>query len=465
MRGFLLSIVLFSSSVLAQQPEAFSNLVASYKYASNPELRYSLDERMAFWQIPSVSVSTFKEGQKEWQFSHGLTHESGQLVNTDTRYQVASMSKPVTTLITLRAIEKGLLTLDEYIQPLLAPEFEKVVTSPVTLRQLLSHKAGFNHTGYMGVESDQALPKLNIFTRSDSKLGVLKQEFVVGDYHYSNGGYILVQHILEQVYDKPFEVIADQEVFEPLKMVSSSFVQPTENQENTKFAHAHRYGEWVAKGWHKYAAKSAAGLWTTPTDLTRMLLAVHQAYIGDDESWLSQESVQQIDYPGTSFMGLGFFRNHSSKEGYVFHGGINHGFEGHFVLYPKLGTGAVVLTNGQRGDQLAQEILRAVSLTEGWIDFPLYQTEVLKVDLEELKPLIGRYQYSEDFYADVFIRNGLLYIQGYQQDAYALHKVAENHFKPLEFESTFYFKFSKTGKLTGLTQEAPFYNGFAKKVK
>jgi len=465
MRWYLLFIALLSSAASAQQPEAFSNLVASYKYVSNPELRYSLNERMEFWQIPSVSVSAFKDGQQDWQFSYGLSHKSGQQASVETRYQVASISKPVTTLIVLRAVEKGLLSLDANVQSLLDPEFAQRVKSPVTLRQLLSHKAGFNHTGYMGVESDQDLPQLNTFTRSDSTLGVLQQEFIVGEFHYSNGGYILVQHILEQVYGKPFDVIAEQEVFEPLKLANSSFVQPLSRSDDSPFAHAHRFGVWEPKGWHKYTARSAAGLWTTPNDLALLLLAVHRSYTGEDESWLTQKSMHQINYPATSFMGLGFFRHHGVKEGYVFHGGINHGFEAHFVLYPERGTGAVVMTNGQRGDQLALEIIRAVSITEGWVDYPLNQTEVLKVDVKDLESLVGRYQYDKSFYADIFIRNGLLYVQGYQQEAYALHKVAENQFKPLEFESTFHFEFSKDGKLTGMTQDAPFYNGFAEKVK
>ncbi|WP_159738132.1 serine hydrolase domain-containing protein [Vibrio atypicus] len=465
MRWIALFFIVLSPFAFAQQPEALSKLLSSYKYASEEEQHYIINERMKFWQIPSVSISTFKLGKPDWQFELGERNESGSKTTSDTRYQVASISKPVTTLIVLRAVEKGLVKLDADVQSLLAPEFSTLVRSPVTLKQLLSHTAGFNHVGYIGVESDLPLPTLSSYTRKDSKYGVLKQEFPVGEFHYSNGGYIVVQHILEHVYGMPFEQIAQQEVFKPLNMLHSSFVQPDAKSVGNEYSHAHRMGKWEPKSWHKYAAQSAAGLWTTPSDLTKLLLAVHAAYIGKDESWLTQNSVYTINYPVTLYSGVGFFRSSGLQTGYVFHGGVNYGFESHFVLYPTLGTGAVVVTNGQKGDQLALEILRAISVEEEWPGYLLNQTEVLKSDLKELKPLVGRYQYDKHFYADIFLRDGMLYVQGYQQDAYVLHKVADNTYQPLEFKSTFKFELSSKGKVKGLTQDAPFYNGFAKKVK
>lgn len=461
---FFLPLLCFQAA-FAGPPEALSKLVASYKYESEPDLRYSLDERMAFWQIPSISISTFKNGQTDWSYVAGQANEAGKQADENTRYQVASISKPVTALIALRAIEKGLISLDSDIQPLLDPVFAKVVKQPVTLRQLLSHRAGFNHTGYIGVESDQRLPSLESYTRGEVPLGGMKQEFTVGEYRYSNGGYILAQHILEKVFKQPFDVIAEQEVFQPLKMTQSSFVQPSDTRKEASYAHAYRFGVWEPEGWHNYAALGAAGMWTTPSDLSKLLLSVHSAYTGQDNSWLTQQSIQRINYPETMFMGLGFFRSSGIKEAYVFHGGINRGFESHFVLYPNLGTGAVVLTNGQKGDQLALEVMRAISKVEGWPNYPLNQTEVLKSDESELKNYVGRYQYDANFYADVFIRQGVLHIQGYQQEPNAVHKIAERLFKPLAYESTFRFELSNKGKLKGLTQNAPFFNGFAKKVK
>jgi len=464
MRYLFLVLTLCCSNVWANPPEALSKLIASYKYSSDPELRYSLEERMQYWQIPSVSVSTFKQGKPDWQYVAGERNKAGQATTADTRYQVASMSKPVTALVVLRAVEQALLDLNAEVKPMLAPEFAQLVESSVSLRQLLSHQAGFNHVGYVGVESGQPLPSLASYTKSSSQYGVLKQEFTVGEFRYSNGGYIVIQHLLEQVYNKPFAEIAEQEVFKPLGMTHSSFVQPDKADVSDVYAHAHKFGEWEQAGWHKYAARCAAGLWTTPNDFMTMLLAIHRAYIGEDETWLKQQTIAAINFPSTPFMGLGFFRSDDVRANYVFHGGVNHGFESHFVLYPKLGTGAVVMTNGQKGDQLALEILRSISVQEGWNHYALNQTEVLKVDLQEIESLVGRYQFDPNFYADVFIRDGQLYLQGYQQDAYALYKVGEKQFRPLEFQSNFRFEFTKQGKVKGLIQESNFFTGPAKKI-
>tara|TARA_Y100001960_G_scaffold328511_1_gene417455 strand:+ start:2745 stop:4142 length:1398 start_codon:yes stop_codon:yes gene_type:complete len=465
MRWLVILPLVWFQVALAAEPQALSQLITSYKYESQPESYYSIDERMAFWQVPSISISTFKNGQVDWSYVVGLVGKEGKQANQNTRYQVASISKPVTALIVLRAMEKGLIDLDANVQPLLAPDFAKVVKQPVTLRQLLSHRAGFNHVGYIGVESELPLPSLVSYTRSDAQLGGLKQDSALGEFRYSNGGYILIQHVLEKVFNKPFEAIADQEVFKPLQMRHSSFEQPSVTEASGSYAFAYRFGVWVPKGWHKYGAKSAAGLWTTPNDLSKLLLAVHFAYLGKQESWLTQQSIQRINYPETMFMGLGFFRSSGIKEPYVFHGGINYGFESHFVLYPNLGTGAAVLTNGQKGDQLALEVIRAISQVENWPDYPLNQTEVFENDETELKRYVGRYKYDDSFYADVFIRNGMLYVQGFQQDPYVMHKIADNLYKPFEFESTFRFEFSDEGEITGLTQNSSYFNGFAKKVR
>lgn len=155
-------------------------------------------------------------------------------------------------------------------------------------------------------------------------------------------------------------------VLEPVGMISSTFEQPLPQDRRARAAAGHRSdGKLVTGQWHVYPEMAAAGLWTTPTDLTRFAIEIRRAYKGLSNRLLSQAMTQVMltrqmdDYRlGFALPSAGVFRFQ--------HGGGNEGYRCFLVLSVETGDGVAVMTNGDSGDALFKEIIEAIGAAYGW---------------------------------------------------------------------------------------------------
>ena len=125
----------------------------------------SLEERMAELDVPAVSIAVIQDFEIVWANAYGVADPAtGRLADTDTLFQAASISKPVTATAVHRLVESGTLDLDvpvnTYLESWRLPENELTSATPVTLRMLLSHTGGTTVSGFPGYEPTDALPTL-----------------------------------------------------------------------------------------------------------------------------------------------------------------------------------------------------------------------------------------------------------------------------------------------------------------
>jgi CubicO group peptidase (beta-lactamase class C family) len=195
-----------------------------------------------------------------------------------------------------------------------------------------------------------------------------------GRFRYSGGGYAVVQQVIDDVTREPFAEVARRVVFEPLAMGQSSFAQPPEPVPSSP-----AYADW-----RRYPEQAAAGLWTTPTDLARFVLAVHAARQGDG-SGLAPETAAAMTTPharvpmrgqwmllkllGLNFprqAGLGLFVRDDRFINFGGAAGSSSALTGSTE-----GTGAVVMTAGCR-PPLAVRLLLEIGDARGWTDLRAY---------------------------------------------------------------------------------------------
>jgi CubicO group peptidase (beta-lactamase class C family) len=112
---------------------------------------------------------------------------------------------------------------------------------------------------------------------------------------------------------------------------------------------------------------AAAGLWTTPSDLARLIINVQQTWAGRSSHVVDQRSIRQMLTAEQPPFGLGFMVEGRGKNLRFFHNGINNGFRASFVGYVRSGQGAVVMVNS-RGTELPFEILRSIAAEYDWPD-------------------------------------------------------------------------------------------------
>ncbi len=144
-------------------------------------------------------------------------------VDERTLFRLASISKLFTSLAVMQAVEQGKLDLDADVNAYLDFALPKAAGKPVTLRQLLTHRAGFEER-LRDLAYANALPiPLAEFARGHLPRRARSPE---GSPSYSNYGLALAGYIVERVSGAPFERVIAERIFAPLGMERATFAQP-----------------------------------------------------------------------------------------------------------------------------------------------------------------------------------------------------------------------------------------------
>ena len=172
----------------------------------------NLAERMAHYKIPGVSIAVLDKGEIAWAKGYGVLQAHGTTpVTADTRFQAASIGKPVAAMAALALVQQGRLSLDEDVNLRLrswhVPDSEFTRVQKVTLRRLLSHSAGLTRDDVGGYAAGEAVPNLvqALDGRTPANLPALRVDNLPGStFRYSGGGYSVMQQLLIDVTGQPF---------------------------------------------------------------------------------------------------------------------------------------------------------------------------------------------------------------------------------------------------------------------
>jgi hypothetical protein len=91
-------------------------------------------------------------------------------------------------------------------------------------------------------------------------------------------------------------------------------------------------------------------------------------------------------------IGLGPFVGGSGRNVRFGHGGANEGFHSDLVMYPELGVGAAIMTNGDGGPMLIREVVRALAAEYGWPEYGAEELPALTLEAKTIAGLVGTYQ-------------------------------------------------------------------------
>ncbi len=339
------------------------------------EVMAALTAAMERHAVPGASLAVVDHYQLAWAEGQGLTAADGSAAVTPTTlFQAASISKPVTALAALRLVELGKLNLDEDVNLRLMswhiPASPLMIGNPVTLRRLLSHTAGLNVHGFAGYATDATAPTLLqvLAGAPPANSAPIKVEAKPGTtFRYSGGGYSIVQLLLTEVTGTPFPELMRQQVLTPLAMTHSTYDQPLPASLAESAASGHRAGRKPLEGnWHVYPEMAAAGLWTTPSDLARVVIEVASAASGRSAKLLSGQMATQMLTAQKGTYGLGFSLKGEGRSLAFSHGGSNEGFRCLLVGMPATGQGVVIMTNSDTGSALLPDVLAVVSRVYAW---------------------------------------------------------------------------------------------------
>ena len=391
-RWTLAALALLSGSVIAPAVAVAQETVASLQSrieASQVGATTALDsltltDLMKRFGVPGVSIAVIKDFRVHWAKGYGVADvASGRPVEIDTRFQAASISKPVTAMAAMRLVQEKKLGLDTDINAILkswrVPVSDFTREQPVTPRSLVSHTSGANDGfGFPGYAPDAPLPSVVQILNGEPPSNVGKVLFARPPFQrvkYSGGGVTIMQLALTELTGKPFAELMSATVLRPLGMTQSSFEQPPARDAVSKMAWAHdREGRSRGAPWHVYPEQAAAGLWTTPTDLATFVIEVQNAVAGPRGRVLDQMSAREMVTPvGVGAYAVGLSISMRGEGWYFGHGGSNWGFMADILGHVRKGYGVVVMTNGDNGNALIRQIEARIAAVYAWdmLDKPL----------------------------------------------------------------------------------------------
>jgi len=327
--------------------------------------------------VPSVSVAVMKNGAIVWAKAYGMADKtSGRSADTNTLYQVASMSKSVNAFCVMRLVQDQRLSLDTDIRSLLHswkfPDNEFSKNIPITLRNLLSHTAGLGVHGFKGYLHTEKIPSIDAMLDGQPPSNSGKIEAIIKPgtkVEYSGGGTLIIKKILQDNIASNYDSLLEVMVLRPLGMMHSTFKQPLDKK-YTNFAAAYdEFGKEVPGKYYIYPEQSPDGLWTTASDYARFVISIQRSLAGNPTALLNRQAATLMLTPVLDSAALGFFITGKEGQTYFGHSGGNIGFRCAYNGSFTGGTGVVVLTNSDRGGYLVGDIIKCVAAVYQWKGF------------------------------------------------------------------------------------------------
>lgn len=319
-----------------------------------------------------------------------------------TMVRIGSTSKLFTWTAVMQLVEQGKLDLDRNINDYLDFKIPENYGKPVTLRDLMNHRGGFEEglkdilwTNPHGVPSTEAYLK-------DHRRPMI---FPPGEVPaYSNYGAALAGYIVERISKEPFERYIENHILVPLGMTRTSFDQPLPE----------RFAGLVSKGYRTASAppgpyelivtRPAGSGTTTLADMSRFMLAhLQDGHVGDAEILKAEtaklmHSPSEEAAPGFATMAHGFFREVHNGHTLIGHGGDTIYFHNEFELLPAEGVG-IDFTFNSRGRSEAVYLARE-ELFDGFMDryfpnpTPPVDPPALATAVADAQLIAGRYESS-----------------------------------------------------------------------
>ena len=337
----------------------------------NAWLDGKLPDALKNGDIPGAVVSVVKDGQVVTTRGYGWADtgaSGGQPVAVDPQtslFRVASVSKIPTSIAAMQLVEQGKVDLDADISAYLDFEIERRLDEPLTLRDLLTHSAGFEERWKVAPMTD-----LEASVKSDPPVQVFAPGTTPG---YSNYGMALAGYIVQRVSGQPFEAYVREHVLEPAGMTSSTYEQPLPKDMAGSLGPGYTStGEEVP--FELMGDFPAGSLTVSAPDFAAFM----NAQLSRSLKLLREETWEQMWSPGlgedklgnrakAGEMGLGYFELSRHGRRIVEHSGDISGWHSKFELYPEEKTGIFISYNGDGNDSDSSNNLRE-DLAQGFAD-------------------------------------------------------------------------------------------------
>lgn len=363
--------------------------------------RYRLEDRLAHFECPALSLALIQNGVLAEVAAWGHAESAaGRAADEKTLFQAASMSKPVAAILALQLVSEGRVGLDDDINRHLSSwQAPLPAGRPVTLRNLLCHRSGATTVRFLSLAPDAPRPTtIDVLEGRPPAVNAPLAFAGAADLEerYSNTGYTLIQLLIEDLTGSPMDVVAKSRVFDRLGLSRSTFAQPLDLDSRANAAVGYERGKPMDGVWRYQPQLAAAGLWTTPAEYARLLLAFRDAALGGDDRLLDEASATAMLTPQGGDFGLGWIL-YGAGDGLGFgHTGSNLGFRSVARLSLRSGDGLVAMTNADSGKHVWLEASHGLAALCDWPELAPLPRQSAPITAAVAGRFEGEYRFAGD---------------------------------------------------------------------
>jgi len=391
--------------------------------------------------VPGATIAVLAGGEVATA-AGGVTSLATQVpVDSETVFQIGSITKIWTTTLVLQLVDDGLLDLDQplldYLPELVIGDME--AAKALTTRHLLTHTAGFEGDIFTDTGRGEDAIEKYVATLTD-----LPQLFAPGEtFSYNNTGFVVLGRLVEVLRAKPYDEVLLERIAAPLGLerVSPSPYEAIRHRAATGHV-AGEDGELApATSWALARSNAPAGsmLAMTPTDLLGFVrMHLDRGVAPDGTRVLSAQSVQamqsrEIDLPRLAGMGdawgLGWELFDAPQGTVVAHDGGTIGQAAFLRVVPEAGVAIAMLTNGGDVFGLFNDVVATLLTRLTGVELPARPTPPADPQQVDVSRYLGHYA---DTIYDITVsqdQDGRVWLDRQPKDIHA--EIGE---KPIRFE-------------------------------
>lgn len=387
---------------LPESKAALVTTIGAHEFTAadmQPWIDGDMAKAMSDGRIAGAVIVVVKDGHVVLSKGYGYADVAAKkpVDPATTMFRVASVSELFTWTAVMQLAEQHKLDLDadinHYLDVIVPPREGK----PITLRDLMTHTAGFEDvlrdrytTDPASLMSNEAWLKRWVPTR------IFPASVVPA---HSTYGAALAGYIVQRVCGMPFETYVERHVFAPLGMQHASFRQPLPAELQADAAAAYRDSQASSQPFELRTAAPAEALSISGEDMARFMVAHLQFGRAGEAQLLQQDSVRQMQgyqraaIPGLPGMALGFA--HMDRNGQVIlgQGGSIPGFHSLATLFPEQHAGIFIAIGGNPEPRLLRQLVDDFS-ARYFPPLPQLKLPTLATATQHSRQLAGRYQSS-----------------------------------------------------------------------